>query len=332
MIFRLRCCRGAYLLFCLTTHSWSSGSSTARGQEGDNHIDSTTASVTLAPGASLEVPLPGGGTIHGGSAMWSATGGTIDPNGMYTAGSEPGVYKVIATGPSGLADTATVTIVAPIGGVTRESPTAEKAPPTERAPPTVGGAFEEPRIEVVSTLGPPDSVKLTTPVVSLVTGGSFQFTLMGFWNGLGHAYSDADFRARGGFVTPQGFFAAGTQPGRFPLIAGDFRLGILDTAWVYIAPSWLSLPSTLAPLIPFILKWAWDRITHGRNMGPPSPGSISKADFGQSWRSAVVATRGRFGLNTHRGPTILHLAVAVVLAVALSCSRSAPRTYFRSSA
>jgi len=45
------------------------------------------------------------------SATYSATGGTISAGGLYTAGSTPGTYRVIAS-QSGLADTSTVTIVA----------------------------------------------------------------------------------------------------------------------------------------------------------------------------------------------------------------------------
>ena len=46
--------------------------------------------------------------------QWSATGGTIDPSGVYKAGSTPGSYRVIAKNLAGtLADTSGVTIPAP---------------------------------------------------------------------------------------------------------------------------------------------------------------------------------------------------------------------------
>jgi hypothetical protein len=48
------------------------------------------------------------------SVVWTATGGTITPDGMYTAGSSAGTYRVIAAA-GGLADTALVTVKAPVG-------------------------------------------------------------------------------------------------------------------------------------------------------------------------------------------------------------------------
>jgi hypothetical protein len=44
---------------------------------------------------------------------WTATGGSIDAGGVYTAGKLPGKYRVVATATGGLADTAAVTIPDP---------------------------------------------------------------------------------------------------------------------------------------------------------------------------------------------------------------------------
>ncbi len=54
-----------------------------------------------------------GGTMSPAPTIsWSATGGSIDGDGLYTAGSTPGTYRAIAA-TGGFADTAVITIAAP---------------------------------------------------------------------------------------------------------------------------------------------------------------------------------------------------------------------------
>ena len=57
-----------------------------------------------------------GSTDSNPTVTWSATGGTINASGLYTAGSAAGNFKVIGKSPAGPADTSTVTISAPSGG------------------------------------------------------------------------------------------------------------------------------------------------------------------------------------------------------------------------
>lgn len=86
----------------------------------------TLVAVVVTP-ASASVPA--GGTVQFGAAgllsnggttpvavTWTATGGTIGGTGLYTAGALAGGYRVIATGPGGVADTAAVTVTAAAGG------------------------------------------------------------------------------------------------------------------------------------------------------------------------------------------------------------------------
>jgi parallel beta-helix repeat protein len=54
--------------------------------------------------------------------QWSATGGTITPDGLYTAGTTPGSYWVVYAA-GGYADTALVTITAPPSGCTSSATT-----------------------------------------------------------------------------------------------------------------------------------------------------------------------------------------------------------------
>jgi hypothetical protein len=51
------------------------------------------------------------------NVTFAATGGTVTPNGLYTAGSTGGAYRIVASS-NGLADTATVTVLASSPGVT----------------------------------------------------------------------------------------------------------------------------------------------------------------------------------------------------------------------
>ena len=76
----------------------------------------TPAADTLAEGASVTFTAAGrlsdGSTVPVG-VVWSATGGTVNAGGRYTAGMSPGQYRVVATNTSGtVADTVPVGITA----------------------------------------------------------------------------------------------------------------------------------------------------------------------------------------------------------------------------
>jgi hypothetical protein len=75
------------------------------------------SSVTLASGATKQFRVYGRTTAGDSvavSAVFTATGGTVTSNGLYTAGSTAGSYRVIATS-GGRADTSAVTITVPLG-------------------------------------------------------------------------------------------------------------------------------------------------------------------------------------------------------------------------
>ncbi|HYW14472.1 MAG TPA: hypothetical protein VE871_21070 [Longimicrobium sp.] len=73
----------------------------------------TPGTATVAAGSTTQFSAAGrlsnGGTQAVG-VTWTSTGGTVSGTGSYTAGALPGTFGVVATGPGGLADTATVTI------------------------------------------------------------------------------------------------------------------------------------------------------------------------------------------------------------------------------
>jgi parallel beta-helix repeat protein len=66
-------------------------------------------SVTLAAGAREQFSATGTGDAQ---LQWRATGGTITPTGLYTAGATPGTYTVTAWAPRGVPSTVAVTVVA----------------------------------------------------------------------------------------------------------------------------------------------------------------------------------------------------------------------------
>jgi hypothetical protein len=78
------------------------------------------ASATLAPGTTKQFTAYGRTTAGDSlavSVVFAATGGTVTPAGLYTAGPSAGSFRVIAT-VAGLADTSTVTVTVPLGSGT----------------------------------------------------------------------------------------------------------------------------------------------------------------------------------------------------------------------
>ena len=134
---------------------------------------------------------------------WQASGGQIDPDGLYTAGPDAGPFQVVATNTAGtLADTSTVTIIA--------------APP----PPTM------------PTL---TSVVLNPGSVTLASGKSLQFSAYGR-NSMGDSVDvAATYAATGGTISGNGLYTAGATAGTFRVIAESE--GYADTAVVTLTTS-----------------------------------------------------------------------------------------------
>jgi hypothetical protein len=141
--------------------------------------------ATLDPGQSVQFSASVidllGRPASSGTIQWTATGGTITTQGRYTAGQDPGSYRVIAHAPEyGLADTAAVSI-------TGLAPMALQIAPTS------------------ATLAPGQSVQFSASVLDSLgqpTGGS-----------------TIQWSATGGSVTAQGQYTAGQAPGSYRVIA-----------------------------------------------------------------------------------------------------------------
>lgn len=182
--------------------------------------------------------------------IWSATGGSIDPSGIYTAGPVAGNYRVIAANTAGsLADTAAVRII-------RAEPPATEPPGTDPpgTDPPVGpipvpvpepdpGPTPVPEPDPAPTPPSPTLAKvvLKPATVSLTTGATRQFVAFGR-NSLGDSVAVAvSFKATGGTITRAGLYTAGATPGTFKVVAT--MSGLADTSVVTIARALTSGPT-----------------------------------------------------------------------------------------
>lgn len=154
---------------------------------------------------------------------WSATGGTVDGAGVYTAGPAAGAYRVVASNTAGtVADTALVTVTVP----------STPAP----APPAV----------LVSLVLSPTNV-------SLSPGGSRQFKVYGRDSAGDSVAVAVAFNATGGTITSEGLYTAGSSAGSYRVVA---TAGVVkDTVAVAIAAV---LPATTTHGIPFGAFSSWD--------------------------------------------------------------------------
>ncbi|HUR93354.1 MAG TPA: hypothetical protein VMY76_02140 [Gemmatimonadales bacterium] len=142
----------------------------------------TPASASVAPKSTTQFSVSGrtsAGETATVSATWTATGGTVSNTGIYTAGTVPGTYRVIAKAPFGAADTSVVTI----------------APPAATSLVLVPGA------------------------ATVETGGSLQFFAYGRTGTGDSVAVTSAFSATGGTVSAAGLYAAGSAAGTFQVIA-----------------------------------------------------------------------------------------------------------------
>jgi len=155
--------------------------------------------------------LPGGEKTPIG-VTWTATGGSIDPAGVYRAGDVAGAYHVIATNLSGdLADTVDVRIVAPVvPDTTVDQP--EPNPEPEPEP--------EPVVKVVLRPG----------TVLLATQATHQFAAFGRTLAGDSVAVDVVFNATGGTITQTGLYTAGQTAGTYRVTAS--ASGLADTTVV----------------------------------------------------------------------------------------------------
>ncbi|MGQ0702379.1 MAG: hypothetical protein ACT4PM_04510 [Gemmatimonadales bacterium] len=168
----------------------------------NNGSKADTASITISPsGPTLTVlgispktaAVPAGGsqqfqitaswsdgTTTPPYISWSATGGSISGNGLYTAGATPGTYAVVATGGT-RSDTATVTVTSP-----------------------------------ASVL---QSLTVSPNPASVPAGEPTQFSVAARWSDGSTTLPLLSWSATGGTVTTSGLYLAGATAGTFSVVA-----------------------------------------------------------------------------------------------------------------
>ncbi len=170
-------------------------------------------SIALATGGTVQFSVSGSyadGSVAPIGVTYTATGGTIAPDGSYSAGTAPGKFAVVASSAEGPADTATVTLSAPMATVQRLVLSPGSAT-------LLAGATQ--RFSTVAQLSDGTTVPLTPT-----------------------------YSATGGSITAAGDYTAGGVGGSYAVIARDAASGKADTALIAISPPAPTLQTfTLTP-------------------------------------------------------------------------------------
>ncbi|HEX9894740.1 MAG TPA: hypothetical protein VGA78_12500, partial [Gemmatimonadales bacterium] len=156
-------------------------------------------STTLQSGATKQFSAVGrysDGSTSPASPNYSATGGSITANGLYTAGGTGGTFRVIA----------------------------------------VTGGFADTSVVIIQTGGPPTLVGIDVVPSSLAmfTGGGQQFSASGRFSDGSTGPVSVTWTATGGVVTSAGLYTAGTSAGTFRVLAAATVGSKADTAVVTI--------------------------------------------------------------------------------------------------
>lgn len=191
------------------------------------------------------------------SVTWSATGGTITTNGLYTAPSAPGTHKIFAKDKNGTkADTALVQVTEQESQVT---------------------AF---------TISP------ATTILSIEQSRQFSATLS--WSdGKVHPV-DISWVSGGGTITQNGLYTAGRLAGTF-LIVATCGCGVSDTATVNItAPSAAPVTLTQVSLTPAATQVAPGGSKQFSVSGVWSDGSTAKPAVTYLAEGGTISSAGLF--------------------------------------
>lgn len=190
------------------------------------------------------------------AVQWSATGGTIDSSGKYTAGSTPGNYRVIAALTTGPADTAAIT---------------------------------------VTTIDPVVAQLVLTPATaSLSGGGSTRFVAIGKSIDGTTVAVIPRYSATGGAVSADGDYTASSAPGVYRVVATDSASGRADTSTVTItatAPAPTLQAIVVAPASVTIAAAGNQLFTASGRM---SDGSSSPVEVSWSGTGGTVSSTGLY--------------------------------------
>ncbi|MFC1660018.1 Ig-like domain-containing protein [Gemmatimonadota bacterium] len=163
-------------------------------------VEVAPASVELLVGETAQfeaITRDSIGNVLERSVVWSANGGMVDDQGVYTAGSTPGSYLLTATAQGGSATGESQITVLP--------------------PELIG-------------------LDLSPDLDSLSAGDSLQFTATAEWtDGGGHPY-EVSFSATGGTISTDGMYVADSLPGAYQITAVEAGGAWSDTSTVVVLP------------------------------------------------------------------------------------------------
>lgn len=146
------------------------------------------------------------GVGHAVTVSYAATGGSITPNGIFTAGSDAGTFRVIAKCSCGLSDTAQVQVAA-----------------------------TAPQLQSL-TVGP--------KLVIIQTSASQRFTLTARWNTGATNVPSVQWVTDGGTISQSGTYLAPSSPGTYMVAAVYDGGAVWDTARVVVQASGSSGPGS----------------------------------------------------------------------------------------
>ncbi len=167
-----------------------------------SRIVMTPASATLAQGATQQFQTSAtwsDGASRAVAVTYTATGGTISVNGLYTAGRSAGTFLVIAACSCGRADTSSVTISGP------------------QSTPTLA------------------SVAINPTSITVQAGGTQQLSVVGRLTDGSVSNPLITWTATGGSINSSGLYTAGSTAGTYRVIASVAGGAIADTIPVTIS-------------------------------------------------------------------------------------------------
>ena len=222
-----------------------------------DHVVLTPPSVALQFGSSIQFAASAvlsDGSAAAVSVVFTATGGTIGAGGLYTAGNVSGTYQVIATNAaSDLADTASVAVTAPVSAL--------------------------------------DRIELEPPSLTLLVGGSQQFSATGVLTDGSRTSVPVNWLATGGTISPTGLYSAPTVAGNYRVIAQAVIGGKADTALVTVSGPNALTGITVTPASSQLLTGAIQQFSA---IGTLSGGGTAAVNVTWSANGGTIAADGSY--------------------------------------
>lgn len=257
--------------------------------------------ISLQTGATQQFSVSGtwsDGGIASPVVSYSATGGAVTVGGLYTAGTTPGAYRVIAVHAGGsLSDTSSVTV---------------QAPPA-------------------ATL---TSLSMTPASVSLQVGAVQQFTVAATWSDGGTSVPAVTYTATGGTVSGSGSYTAGATPGSFRVIVASSSRADTSTVTVVAPPAATLNSLVLTPASVSLSAGATRQFnvaatwSDGGTAVPPVTYSATGGTISTGGLFTAGSTAGAFVvIVSHNGGSLADTsAVTVIVPVTLTALVMTPAT------